>query len=1016
MMDDGASFVPKLRVPLVSVVVTSFNYGRFVRQALESVVAQDYPHWECLVVDDCSRDDSVEVIADFIAQEGSGRFRLVRHPHNQGQMQGFKTGLEQTKGHFLAYLDADDWWLPDMLSTHVRAHLQGQTHVNLSCADLAQVDAQGQVLSLTGNIRHVLGIIAPERSLPEPRARWGQDGRLAVEQQACAPILVRPEDRGGFENLWTATSGMFFRRSALELIMPQDAGALAVCADSYLAYFAHALGGSLLIPTAHGCYRRHGANSYAQSINSMFILTGDVSSRLHTNLVFPEILRHLDSCSDQLRHRLGPDQYRNLRRSFLLEEPPCPTANAGKAQVGGAQDVGDGLGPRGMVRAAARRTLGRTPWGRGRQGRRLWVARLRRRYNAQHRSQGRLVADGASAAWRALLTDGSEDGSLPLFDQAYYLKHNPDVARSGQDPLAHFLFRGAWEGRNPHPLFHSRFYLRRYPDVARSGVNPLAHWLVHGQGEGRAPHPLFDPACYARSLGCPFTNGLAALAHLSSNQGPVWTDPHVLFNCRHYLDNCPDAALYGRHPLLHYLSRGWMGGHSPHPLFDHDFYEAGNPSTAREDPAPLVDFVLRGGRDRLRPSPLFDTSWYMDLHPAHSRTPLNPLEHYLTQAEPLGIQPSRYFMPSTYSDMTGEPQDGAWDRLSHFQLNWLSQTASPDQGKTRSNGRKALVALAVNPRGYQVFKELQEMLAQGLRQTGAEVLTMGSDQEPPPPKWRTVIIGPHEFFDSTLGASWLGWEGLGNAVMLNTEPLHSYYFERAVAHLLAAPAVLDLDWHNTLRLRELGIKAHFLPPGWVDGGPAEAEARWGEGLERLWLPEEVRGFANWRDASWRDRPIDVLFLGQNSPRRSRFFAANASLFARLKSFLHLVEPKLLLATSWPQALDSEASLFLARRAKVVLHVHRTPSRYLPGHRLLLHGMAQGALVLTETCDTLPPLAAGRDYLQAPLDRLPGLLEELLTSPEGLARGAGIAAQGGQTMRQRLNLSPRLRTLIDTEVL
>ncbi|MFH2125620.1 MAG: glycosyltransferase [Pseudomonadota bacterium] len=1017
MTDDGASPVPNLSAPLVSVVVTSYNYGRFVRQALESVTAQDYPSWECLVVDDCSQDDSAEMIADFIAQEASGRFRLVRHATNRGQMQGFKTGLEQTTGHFVAYLDADDWWLPDMLSTHVRAHLQGDTHVSISCSDMAQVDLKGQVLSLTSNTRHLLGIVAPDLSLPRPRVVWDRDGRLAMEQQPCAPVLIRPEERSGFEYLWTATSGMFFRRNALELIMPDEAESLAVCADSYLAFFSHALGGSLLIPTAHGCYRRHGTNSYAQGLCSMFVLTGDASSRLHNSVVIPQILRHLERHSDRLRHSLGPDQYRRLRQCFLLEDPSPSGAAPEASQKGGEPEVGRGLGPRGRVRAAARRILGRTPWGRGPQGRRLWVARLRQRYQAQYRRQGRMMADAASAAWRSLLTDESEDGSLPLFDQAYYLERNPDVAASGQDPLMHYLVRGAWEGRNPHPLFHSRFYLSRYADVARSGASPLTHWLLHGQGEGRRPHPLFDPSYYARSMGQPSTSGLPALAHLLSAQGPVWADPHALFNCRHYLDSCPEAAQYGRHPLLHYLARGWVGGHSPHPLFDDGYYRSQSQDASFEDPVPLVDFVLRGGRDRLSPSHLFDTAWYMDLHPAHRETALNPLEHYLTQAEPLGIKPSRYFMPSTYSDMTGEPQGGEWDRLSHCKLNWLHQTAGASQGQARTNGRKARVALAIDPQGYQVFRELQEHLAQGLRQAGAEVMCLGSDQEPPGPQWRTVIVGPHGFFRGSHGEAWLKWEGLGNAVMFNTEPLHTYYFERALAQLLAAPAVLDLDWHNTLRLRELGVKAHFLPPGWVEDSPwVEREAAWGEGLERIWLPPEVRVFTNWRDAPWQERPIDVLFLGQNSPRRDRFFAANAALFAGLESFLHVVEPNLLLTTAQPQALGSEASLYLARRAKVVLHVHRTPSRYLPGHRLLLHGMAQGALVLTETCDTLPPLAAGRDYLQAPLERLPEMLEGLLTSREGLARGARVAANGGQTLRRRLDLQPRLRALINTGVL
>ena len=999
-----------LTAPLVSVVVTCHNYASFVGQALESVARQDYPHWECLVVDDCSSDGSSEVVSQFIAREGSGRFRLLRQPRNLGQMQGFKTGLAETSGPFVAYLDADDWWLPDMLSTHVRVHLEGPFQASMSCSDLLQVDAQGQVVSMTGGLRHMLGIINPDWSLPEPRALWDQAGRFTLEQEPCPPVLVPPSQRGGLEYLWTTTSAMFFRRTALELVMPEDAAVIHLAADSYVAFFCHALGGSLLIPTVHGCYRRHGANNYASGLTSMFRLTGDVSTRLQVKMVFPYILDHLAAHADQLRHRLGPEAYHQLRQSFLLEEPPEEAASPEATERDGLSQAPAGLSPRGRLRLGTRRALGRLGWAQD-QG-----PRLRRRYLARCRPQDRLVADAALAAWRALLPPEAGEEALPLFDPAYYLERNPDVAQAGLDPLAHYLRHGAWEHRNPHPLFHSRYYLSRYPDVARSGVNPLIHWLDHGQAEGRLPHPLFDPAWYARCLGQTFVSPLAALAHLWHGQGPVWADPHPLFNCRYYLEAGPAAGEYGRHPLLHYLERGWLEGRSPHPLFDDAYYRAGNLPEAHEDPVPLVDFLLRGKRERLRPSPLFDTGWYLDQHPAHRHTPLNPLEHYLTQAAPLNIRPHRFFQPTIYTDISSDHSGGSWDQLSHFRLNWLRQPSG--NGGSRAKGRRrGRVALIANPHGYHIFLELRELMAQGLRQAGAEVITLGTDDEPPGPEWRTVIIGPHEFFYLPPGPRWLQWEGLGNAVLFNTESLHSNCLERVLPLLLAAPAVLDLDWHNTIRLRALGVKAHFLPPGWVEGVLAGVGESWDPGLKRVWLPPEVARVRDWRQQPWEERPLDVLFLGQIAPRRSRFFAANAALFGRLECFLHLAEPTLMFNGHEPQALDSGASLFLARRAKVMLHLHRESNlTYLPGHRLLLHGMAQGALVVTETCDTLPPLTAGRDYLQAPLAELPALLEELLTSPEGLARGAQMAARGGQTLRRDLDLLPRLRTLIDTEVL
>ena len=78
-----------------------------------------------------------------------------------------------------------------------------------------------------------------------------------------------------------------------------------------------------------------------------------------------------------------------------------------------------------------------------------------------------------------------------LFDQEYYLKHNPDVAQAGVDPLRHFLRHGGFEGRKPHPDFDTTYYLQNYTDVQESSLNPLLHYLLYGNYEGRLPNRDF---------------------------------------------------------------------------------------------------------------------------------------------------------------------------------------------------------------------------------------------------------------------------------------------------------------------------------------------------------------------------------------------------------------------------------------------------------------------------------------------------------------------------------------------
>lgn len=81
----------------------------------------------------------------------------------------------------------------------------------------------------------------------------------------------------------------------------------------------------------------------------------------------------------------------------------------------------------------------------------------------------------------------------PLFDAAFYLRNNPDVAAAGIDPLLHFAANGGREGRSPCASFDAFHYLSVSPDVAEAGDEPLRHFIMRGAAEARAPHRAVDP-------------------------------------------------------------------------------------------------------------------------------------------------------------------------------------------------------------------------------------------------------------------------------------------------------------------------------------------------------------------------------------------------------------------------------------------------------------------------------------------------------------------------------------------
>lgn len=223
--------------PLVSIIVTNFNYAKYIAACLRSVAGQTYPHWECIIVDDVSTDDSLVVLEDFLAQTPlRERFTLLRRLANGGQMEAFRDGLARATGTFCMMLDADDVLLPDFLETHVRVHL-GRKAVAFTTSNQYQIDGEGRVIA--GDHPDHLGK-GHYRYVPEV-----------------------PFHKGFW--IWATASSMVFRRETLALIMPDPTVTFRICADYYIAQFANLLGNSLLIPGIHGCYRRHGANNFGDN-------------------------------------------------------------------------------------------------------------------------------------------------------------------------------------------------------------------------------------------------------------------------------------------------------------------------------------------------------------------------------------------------------------------------------------------------------------------------------------------------------------------------------------------------------------------------------------------------------------------------------------------------------------------------------------------------------------------------------------------------------------------------------
>jgi glycosyltransferase involved in cell wall biosynthesis len=106
--------------PAFSIVTANYNNSQYLRQAVDSVLAQTTPAWELIIVDDHSTDTSLEVLREYT----DPRIRVLEHSKNMGYTNALLTGIAEVRTPFFGLLDSDDALLPDAVSTMIDGHLQ----------------------------------------------------------------------------------------------------------------------------------------------------------------------------------------------------------------------------------------------------------------------------------------------------------------------------------------------------------------------------------------------------------------------------------------------------------------------------------------------------------------------------------------------------------------------------------------------------------------------------------------------------------------------------------------------------------------------------------------------------------------------------------------------------------------------------------------------------------------------------------------------------------------------------
>ncbi len=253
--------------PLVSIAINNYNYGRFLKQAIDSALNQTYSPIEVVVVDDGSTDNSREIIASY----GDKIVPILKA--NGGQASAFNAGFSASRGEIVCFLDADDMFLPEKVASVVEV-LGDSSERDWCFHPLTLVNAESENIESEKTSEKHSTLPQPPTPLIPPYQGGTLETRgeqLKDMSQASTQLVLKEYDlrqqiqRGKADKHfpYTSTSGLAMRRSLLSQIFPMPEAKGISLNDGYLTFTSLGLSPGVVLNQQLGLYRMHSANAHA---------------------------------------------------------------------------------------------------------------------------------------------------------------------------------------------------------------------------------------------------------------------------------------------------------------------------------------------------------------------------------------------------------------------------------------------------------------------------------------------------------------------------------------------------------------------------------------------------------------------------------------------------------------------------------------------------------------------------------------------------------------------------------
>ena len=498
--------------PLISIIIPVYNGEDYVRQAIDSALAQTYANFEVVVVNDGSTDGTERILESY-----GDRIRYVTQP-NGGCGSALNRAVREARGAFISWLSHDDLMAPNKVARQVEflgqqgdpgsCVVYGEYSVfygdepvtsNVPAVHIPAVRPEHfRYFLTTRNMLHGCTLLIPRRALLEhgmfnESLKTVQDFDLWFKLGRTERFVFCPgvgiharahpnQDSNRKRDLFMGEANAMLTRFVRELT-PKE--------------IRSASGTSLVLGTyliAETLQRRNFTEAAAYAL--------ELADARVRELLVPVDPDHdgrddLETLLALARHAVAQGIPSQLTKDLVYAPveyegvPSMPAAAQDKPQQAAAQDeaieANAALEPNGSLVDEEAALDGLTTCGAAEFH--LWRSNvLMSTLIASFGMHGVSPSEAERASTGKCLEqilDLRLIAASGIFDRAYYLSSNPDIVTSEMDPLEHFLLHGAAEGRRPSAGFDMAHYLASNPDVREAGANPIVHLVKYGVPENR---------------------------------------------------------------------------------------------------------------------------------------------------------------------------------------------------------------------------------------------------------------------------------------------------------------------------------------------------------------------------------------------------------------------------------------------------------------------------------------------------------------------------------------------------